>query len=135
MKTTTLRFNLALPLVGFAMTVALGSAQAVPTADISVYGDGFSPSAFAVEQPPGQAVTVTFQSAGEDPPAYFCAFLDDEETPMALFGGSENCYAVPTDRAGPLVLPKGTEPGTYVISPSPIVEKGTKGTITVVGGS
>lgn len=102
---------------------------------MTVYADGFSPTAFAVDQPPGKAVTVTFQSAGQNPPTFICAFLDDEVTPVALFGGSGNCYAVPSDRSGPLVLPKDSTPGTYVISPTTTVEKGTKGTINVTTGA
>lgn len=103
--------------------------------DMSVANSGFTPSNYPATASPTVATPVTFQAFGSTPPTHIWTYLSDETTPFSLFGGSGNTYPVPSDRTGTLYIPKGMAAGTYVVSPTQVVEKGTKGTINVTVGA
>ena len=102
--------------------------------DMTVETSGFTPSNYPATASPNVATPVTFEAAGAAPPTHIWTYLSDGITAFSLFGGTGNTYPVPSDRTGTLYIPKGTAEGTYVVSPTQIVEKGTKGSITVIIG-
>ena len=107
-----------------------------PQPDITMYKGGFDPGFYTATQMPNTGGTpVLMIAAGDEPPTAVFTFLGDDETPYSLFGGTGNSYAVPTDRSVELVIPKETPDQAYTISPTPTVQKGTKGTINVITGS
>ncbi len=98
--------------------------------------NGFDPTEYtAVQIPNTEGTSVLIQSTGDEPPVDIYTFLSDEETPYSLFGGTGNSYAVSSDRPKELIIPKETPDQVYVTSPTPVVSKGTKGTINVITGA
>lgn len=105
----------------------------------NVSTSGFSPD-FPVVLP---GESLSFQATGETPPSHVWTFSvlddgtpDESYQPLSLFGPpvdgqTVNRYHVPSDRSRPLTIAKGQGEGTYVVSPTATVEKGTKGKITV----
>ena len=107
-----------------------------PQPDITMYQTGFDPSLYTATQMPNtEGTPVLFVAAGDQPPTDVYTFLPDDVTPYSLFGGTGNSYSVPTERPIQLIIPKETPDQAYVTSPTPVVQKGTKGTINVITGA